>query len=275
MGNRLKGKIAVITGTGGGQGRAAAIRFAAEGARVVGCDVKVEGSNETVEMVRKQGGEMVSLEPLDLSEEDNVKRLIDFAVESYGDFDILYNNASLPRFGMVEDMPREDWDFCMANEVTLVFLAIKHSVPVFRRRGGGVIINTASIAGMEGGGAFPGGLAHAVAKAGVIQMSRFLANELAPLKIRVNAISPGGINTPAVEMFIGDPDSPFRKVLLSQQLIGRIGESDDIAQAAVFLASDESSFVTGINLPVEGGATSASGITSRGLEDLDSTQLNR
>lgn len=274
MARMLEGKIALITGTGGGQGRAAALRFAAEGARVVGCDVKVEGAKKTVEMVRTGSGEMVSLEPLDLSEEANVKRWIDFAVQSYGDFDILYNNASMPRFGMADDMPREDWDFCMANEVTLVYLAIKHAIPVFRRKGCGVIINTASIAGMEGGGAFPGGLAHAVAKAGIIQMTRFLANELAPLKIRVNAISPGGINTPAVETFIGDPNSPFRKVLLASQLVQRIGESEDIANAAVFLASEQASFITGINLPVEGGATTASGITSRGLEDLDSTVLN-
>jgi NAD(P)-dependent dehydrogenase (short-subunit alcohol dehydrogenase family) len=148
MTGRLANKVALISGTAGGQGRRAALHFAAEGAKVVGCDVKEVEALETVEIVTAAGGEMVSLQPIDLTDEDSVKAWIDFAVDAYGDFDILYNNAAVAKAAALEDLRREDWDWNIANEVTLVFLAVKHAVPVFERRGGGVIINVGSIAGM-------------------------------------------------------------------------------------------------------------------------------
>lgn len=276
MAGRLEGKVALITGTGGGQGRAAALLFAREGAKVVGCDLKVEGAEETVEMVREAGGQMVSMQPVNLSNEDEVRRWIGFAVESYGDFDILYNNASGVKTGTIDSLTREDWDFDLANEVTLIFLAVKHALPMFKRRGGGVIINTASVAGMVGAampGNLPGNLIHNVAKAAVIRMSENLAVELSPYNVRVNAISPGIIDTPATHPLLGDdPDSPMRRAFMDSILIPRAGEPEDIAQAALFLASDESSYVTGVNLPVDGGWTASGGAGRPKMELMQAMQ---
>ena len=258
MTGRLTGKIAVITGTGGGQGRAAALRFAAEGARVVGCDVKVEGALETAEMVAAAGGEMVSLQPLDLTDEAEAERLIAHAVETYGDFDILYNSAALARGARSEEMSRGDWDWTMAYDLTLMFLTIKHSIPVFRRRGSGSVINVASAAGITG--AAQAMLAHSVAKAGVIRMTSFLAVELSTLNVRVNCISPGAIDSPALRAVFGGSDDvePDWRGFTRSSLVARIGKPDDIAAAALFLASDEASFITGVNLPVDGGASTGS-----------------
>jgi NAD(P)-dependent dehydrogenase (short-subunit alcohol dehydrogenase family) len=272
MPGRLAGKAALISGTAGGQGRRAAIHFAAEGAKVVGCDVKVAEADETVAMVRAAGGEMVSLQPVDLTDEDAVQRWIDFALDAYGDFDILYNNAAVAKAANLEDVKREDWDWNFANELTLVFLAVKHALPVFERRGAGVIINVGSIAGMVGSGMpgnAAGNLVHCVAKAAVIRLTENLAIELSARNIRVNSISPGVIDTPQLRPFLGEePDAPLRTLFASKCLIPRIGEVEDIVNAAVFLASDESSYITGVNLPVDGGF-SASGGVGRPTSEVD------
>jgi NAD(P)-dependent dehydrogenase (short-subunit alcohol dehydrogenase family) len=251
---RLEGKVALITGTGGAQGRAAALRFAAVGARIVGCDRDVTGDEETVKLVHDAGGQMTSLAPLDLSDEAEVERWIAFAVEAYGDFDILYNNASGARFAPIEVMSREDWDYTLANELTLIFLAVKHAVPVLRRRGGGCILNTASTSAIVGSGFtanLPGAAAHVVTKAGVIALGRALAVELASHNIRVNTLTPGGINGPSMAPLFSDPET---KLMIEQkQLVPRPGEGFDTAAAAAFLCSDEAAFVTGANLLVDGG----------------------
>jgi NAD(P)-dependent dehydrogenase (short-subunit alcohol dehydrogenase family) len=264
MAGRLAGKIALISGTAGGQGRRAAIHFAAEGAKIVGCDVKDAEAKETVEMVRSAGGEMVSLQPIDLTDEEAVKRWIDFAVDAYGDFDILYNNAAVAKAAILEDVRREDWDWNFANELTLVFLAVKHALPVFERRGSGVIINVGSIAGMVGSGMpgnAAGNLVHCVAKAAVIRLTENLAIELSTRNIRVNSISPGVTDTPQLRPFLGEePDAPLRTLFASKCLVPRIGEVEDIVNAAVFLASDESAYITGVNLPVDGGFSCSGGV---------------
>jgi meso-butanediol dehydrogenase/(S,S)-butanediol dehydrogenase/diacetyl reductase len=264
MTGRLEGKTALITGTAGGQGRAAAIRFAAEGARVVGCDLKLEEALETVALVEAAGGTMVSLQPVDLTDETAVATWISFAVEAFGDFDILYNNAAVTRTAPVAELRREDWDWNLANEVTLVFLTVKHAIPVFERRGGGVIVNVGSIAGMIGSGMpgnAPGNLVHCVSKAAVIRLTETLAIELSPYNVRVNSISPGVVDTPQLRPFLGeDPSTPMRRLFAGKCLIPRIGEVDDIVNAAVFLASDEASYVTGVNLPVDGGFSASGGV---------------
>src|SRR5258708_4739162 len=199
MAGRLANKVALISGTASGQGRQAALQFAAEGAKVVGCDLNEAGALETVDMVKAAGGEMVSLQPIDLTDEDAVKAWIDFAVDSYGDFDILYNNAAVAKAAALEDLRREDWDWNIANEVTLVFLAVKHAVPVFERRGGGAIINVGSIAGMVGSGMpgnAAGNLVHCVAKAAAIRLTENLPIKLAIPNIPSNSISPAVIDTP-------------------------------------------------------------------------------
>ncbi len=270
MAGRLVGKVALITGTADGQGREAALAFAREGARIVGCDLKTELAEETVALVRRAGGQMVSMQPLNLNDEEQLKTWIDFAVSHYGDFDILYNNASGVRGGSIESLTRADWDFNLANEVTILFLAIKHALPVFKRRGSGVILNTGSVAGMVGA-AMPGNIAgnfvHNVSKAAVIRMTVHLAVELSPWNIRVNTISPGLIDTPATRplLDVGGTE-PFTRSLL----IRRPGQSEDIARAAVFLCSDEADYITGVNLPVDGGWTASGGL---GQPDPDTARI--
>ncbi|MCG2634415.1 MAG: SDR family oxidoreductase [Gammaproteobacteria bacterium] len=259
MGARLENKTVLITGTAGGQGRAAALLFASEGARIVGCDLKGEDNQETVRLVRAAGGEMVGMEPVDLADEAQVKAWIDFAVEQYGDFDVLYNNASGVRGGTVEGLSREDWDFNLANEVTNVWLAVKHAMPVFRRKGSGNIVITASVAGILAAampGNIPGNFVHNVSKAAVIRMMVNLAVELSPHNVRVNSISPGIIDTPATHGLI---ELAGEEVFTQGTLTKRVGQPDDIAYAALYLASDESSYVNGANLVVDGGWTASGG----------------
>ena len=221
------------------------------------------------------------LQPVDLSDESDVKALVDFAVDSFGGFDILYNNAAVARAAALEDLERADWDWNMANEVTLVYMAVRHALPVFKRRGGGAIINVGSIAGMVGSGMpgnASGNLVHCVAKAAVIRLTENLAIELSPYNVRVNCISPGVIDTPQLRPFLGDePDTPMRRLFAGKCLIPRIGEVDDIVNAAVFLASDEASYVTGVNLPVDGGFNASGGVgrPSSELEDAVSAAMTR
>jgi meso-butanediol dehydrogenase / (S,S)-butanediol dehydrogenase / diacetyl reductase len=264
MAGRLAGKVALISGTASGQGQWAAQAFAAEGARVVGCDLDAAGAEETLGMVQAAGGEMTSLHPVDLTTDDGARSFIDFGVESFGDFDILYNNAATARAGLVEELSVADWDWNMAHEVTLVFLPVKYAIPVLRRRGGGAIVNVGSIAGMVGSGMpgnAPGNLVHCVAKAAVIRLTETLAIELSPIGVRVNCVSPGVIDTPQLRPFLGeDPASPMRELFSSNFLIKRIGEVEDIVNAALFLASDEASYITGVNLPVDGGFSASGGV---------------
>jgi len=270
MAGRLEGKVALITGTADGQGRAAALAFAAEGAKIVGCDLKAELAEQTVELVRAQGGEMVSMQPLNLGDEAAVQRWIDFAVEQYGDFDILYNNASGVRGGTIESLTRADWEFDMTNEVTILFLAIQKALPVFKRKGRGIILNTGSVAAMVGSampGNVAGNLVHNVAKGAVLRLTTNLAVELSPWNIRVNTVSPGFIDTPATRPLLeAGGRAPVERALL----IPRVGRPEDIAMAAVYLCSDEADYVTGANLVVDGGWVAGGGV---GRPDPDVEQI--
>lgn len=178
--NRLTGKVALITGTGVGMGRAAAELFAREGAIVVGCDLKEEGSQETVERVRRTGGTMTSMQPLDLGAEAAVKDWIDEVARTHGGIDILYNNAGAPRFDPIEEESYEDWKFTLRNELDVVFLACKHAWPHLRARGGGSVINIGSTAGLTGSLTLDRA-AHTASKGGVIALTRQLAAEGARL----------------------------------------------------------------------------------------------
>ncbi|WP_372387274.1 SDR family NAD(P)-dependent oxidoreductase [Xanthomonas axonopodis] len=272
--SRFAGKVAVITGTGGGMGREAAIRFAAEGARVVGCDLKEEGNAETVELVRAAGGEMTEIAPLNLMVEAAVERLMATAADAYGGIDILYNNAATFRMGSIEEQSYEDFNFSLQAEISTVFLATKHAIPHFRRRGGGTIINVGSIAGQVGTsvtGNLPGAAVHCVAKAGVIRFTEVAAIELAAMNIRVNTVSPGTILTPVLATFIGENgDNELAQAFIGDGLIDRIGRPSDVVSAALFLASDEAKFITGANLNVDGGFVASGG---RGRPDSSVNEL--
>ena len=251
MRGRLHGKVAVITGTGGGQGRAAALLFASEGATVVGCDVKVEGAEETVAMVRERGGAMESEQPLDLTDEAAVARWLRGVGERHGRVDVLYLNAGATRFAPVDQIALDDWRFVMANELDLVFLPAKHAWALLKRSSAPSVVLVGSTAGVTGS-LTNARLAHTVAKGGVVAATKQLAAEGAPFGIRVNCVSPGMIRTPATEADLLADDHPMRRIARHIPL-GRVGDPEEVVRCALFLASDEASYVTGANLMVDGG----------------------
>ena len=252
MAGRLEGKVALITGTAQGMGRAAALRFAREGARIVGCDINVDGNRETGSQVRENGGAMVSLEPLDLCAPGAAQSLVALAEETYGRLDVLYNNAAAPRFAWLAEMSREDWQFTIDNELSLIFYVVQAAVPLMIKSGGGSIVNVASIAGMAGQ-PIPV-IAHAAAKGGVLAVSRAMARELAVHSIRSNTIVPGLISNPEKKGGY-DEELDVKEDLPPRILLGRAGVPGDVVNAALFFASDESSYVTGASLVVDGGWT--------------------
>ena len=249
---RLQGKIALITGIGGGMGREAATRFAAEGATVVGCDLNAEGLAETVRLVREAGGAIEGSAPVDVGDAAAVEAWIDEAAAAHGGLDILYNNASIQRFGAIDEISVEDWDFAIDMELNLVFYAVRAAWKPLRARGG-VIVNIGSIAGTRGVEFMPQN-AHGAAKAGVINLTQQLAVEGGPHGIRAVCISPGFIETPATRFLVEDPPPPL-KATWDRIPLRRVGRPDDVVSAAVFLASDEASWITGVNLVVDGGGS--------------------
>jgi NAD(P)-dependent dehydrogenase (short-subunit alcohol dehydrogenase family) len=261
---RLEGKIVVMTGVGRGMAREVAARFAAEGAKIVACDIDEEGAAEAVEVVRAAGGEIDSLYPLDLTVESEAKRLADFAMERHGRIDVLYNNAMSASVGVFDDISLEEWRTTIDRTLTPAFLTTKAVVPYMREGGGGSIVFVGSITGMPVGAGFPSNFgilfAYGVAKAGILRMANSLANELAPDGIRVNSLAPGPVLTPVAAELYGEKGSEPRRIIETGSLVGRLGEPIDIANAALFLASDESSWITGHNLVADGGFVASGGV---------------
>ncbi len=250
MPGRLEGRVAVITGTAGGQGAAAARLFAREGAKVVGCDLKADGAEQVCGEVVAAGGEMVSLHPCDLTDTGVAERLAMLAVERFGGIDILYNNASTAWFGFVGEIEPAAWCDTIANELDIVFAVCQAAWPHLIGSGRGAIINTASVAAHRGSDALPA-LAHCAAKGGVLALTRQLAAEGGRHGLRANSISPGPIDSPVTADMFADPS--VREDIVRRMLIKRIGRPEDVASAALFLASDEASWITGIDLNVDGG----------------------
>lgn len=251
MTGRLPGRVALITGTAGGQGRAAALLFAAEGATVSGCDVQVDGARETVELVQAAGGTMTSSAPIDLTNEDAARLWVDDAAAAHGGIDILYANAGATRFAALENVNAEEWDFVLRHELNVVFFPVKHAWKHLKRSAAPAVVLVGSTAGLAGS-VTNQRVAHTVTKGGVIALTRQLAAEGAPHGIRVNCISPGMIETSATRSDLLAADHPMRQIAAAIPL-GRIGTAEEPARAALFLASDEASYITGANLVVDGG----------------------
>lgn len=234
-------------------GRVAAMVFAREGAKVVGCDIQAEANNETVEMVRQAGGEMTGIAPINLTDPEQVQRLVEEAVAAYGGLDVVYNNAAMQRFGPMPEFSIEDWRTTITGELDIPFFVSKYAWPHLVQRGGGVIINVGSVAGMIAGET-PPMVAHCAAKAGVIGLTRQLALEGAKHGIRAVTISSGPVLTPASDRDLGD-NQAARDAITSKTLLKRFGQPEEIVELAAFLASDRAAYITGANYAVDGGAS--------------------
>jgi NAD(P)-dependent dehydrogenase (short-subunit alcohol dehydrogenase family) len=248
---RLDGKVALISGTARGMGRAAALEFAAQGAAVFGCDLDAGPSAETVDLVTKAGGRMAALAPVDLSSADGARTWVSAAVGEFGGVDVLYNNASALRNGPLMDLSDDDWHFTIKNELDIVWFSVRAAWPELINRGGGSIINVASIAARLGA-RFVGQVPHGSAKGGVLAMTKHLCAAGGPLGIRANAILPGLIYTPETARFIDDPEGPLPGILARIPL-GRCGRAEEVAKLAAFLASDDAAFITGAEIAIDGG----------------------
>ena len=251
MPGRLAQKVCVVTGTGGSMGRATAVTFAREGASVVGCDVAVEPAGQTVELVRAAGGEMVSMQPCRLTDPADCAALVELAVSTFGRIDVLFNLAGKSHFGRLENVTDEDWDAARRDEVDLIFYLTRAAWPHLKDSSG-VVVNMASLNGQLSFKSLAS-LSHTTNKAGIIGMTRQLALEGSEHGIRVNSISPGLIQSGATRAHLDESEGGWAREMLDRTLLGRLGEPEDIANAALFLASDESSYITGIDLIVDGG----------------------
>src|SRR5215469_3125166 len=248
---RLDGKVALISGTARGMGRAAAVEFAAQGAAVFGCDLDEKASAQTVDLVTAAGGTMAALAPVDLASADGARAWVDAAVAEFGGVDVLYNNASALRNGPLLELSDDDWHFTIKNELDIVWYSVRAAWPELVNRGGGSVVNVASIAAKLGA-RFVGQVPHGSAKGGVLAMTKHLVVAGGPLGIRVNAMHPGLIYTPETARFIDDPNGPLPSIL-SKIPLGRYGQAAEVAKLAAFLASDDAAFITGAEIAIDGG----------------------
>ena len=253
---RLEGKVAIVTGAGSsgpgvGNGKAASVLFAREGAKVLLVDININHAQETLELITAEGGE-ASVFQADVTNADHCRSMVESAVERYGRLDILDNNVGVILRAKFADIDPEDWDRVMAINLKSMMLASQSAIPRMIDSGGGSIINMTSVAGIRAWS----DAAYAASKAGIIGLTQTVAAEYGRYGIRANAIAPGAVYTPMVAWQLSEEAREIRR---ESTLLGTEGTAWDVAWAAVYLASDEARWVTGVLLPVDGGVT----ITSR------------
>ena len=254
MSQRLEGKVALITGAGSGMGRSAAELFAGEGARVVVTDVVDAAGDETVAAVKAAGGEATFVHA-DVSRAADCEAMVQCATDTYGGLHVLYNNAGIfpADDGGVLDTPESTWEKVMEINLKGVWLGCRAGIPAMIASGGGSIVNVASFVAIVG--AATAQIAYTSSKGGVLAMTREIAVEYARRGIRANALCPGPIQTPLLEELLSDPARRARRMVHIP--MGRLGRAEELARAALFLASDDASFMTGASLVVDGGITAA------------------
>ncbi|HXQ22389.1 MAG TPA: SDR family NAD(P)-dependent oxidoreductase [Candidatus Acidoferrales bacterium] len=250
---RLESKVALITGAASGIGRAAAVLFAREGARVIIADVQDDLGEATATAIRDAGGAAAFVHA-DVSRAEDAGAMVDAAVQRFGRLDVLFNNAGVGKHIPFEQLTEAEWDRIVDINLRGVFLGCRYGVPALKQAGGGAILNTASQSGLQG---HPNNQAYCAAKAGVINFTRSLAKDLARCNIRVNAICPGGTDTPILRGYIptGESADYVARTVAPRTPFGRLARPEEIAAAALFLVSDEASFVSGVALPVDGAAS--------------------
>jgi NAD(P)-dependent dehydrogenase (short-subunit alcohol dehydrogenase family) len=250
---KLEQRIAVITGAGSGIGQAMVRLFAGEGARILAADVNENAAQETARMVTEAGGTCRAF-AVDVSRPDQVRAMIDQAIAAFGRIDILCNNAGIGSTTDVVECEPDEWDRVMTVNVKSVYLGCKYAIPHMLAQGGGVIVNTASVAGMLG---LPKRATYTATKAAVIALTRQVAVEYVEQGIRVNCLCPGTVDSPWVGRLLQQADDPVaaRQALVARQPLGRLGTPEEIAAAALYLVSDDAAFITGTGLVIDGGLT--------------------
>jgi len=249
MSQSLMDKVALVTGASSGIGRATAVALAHEGAKVAVADINQQGGDETVAMIRQDGGEAAFIR-CDVSVAHEIEAMVNETVSRYGRLDCAVNNAGIasPSGGRIHEHPEGSWDLTISVNLKGVWLCLKYETATMLRQGGGAIVNMASAAGLVGG---PGGCAYIASKHGVIGLTRAAALEYAKDGIRVNAVCPAWVETPMIQAALADPERRTR--VLQSEPVGRIAQPEEVAEAVVWLCSAKASFVTGHAMVVDGG----------------------
>jgi len=249
---RFQDKVVVVTGAGSGIGKATALAFGREGAKVMAADIDAASAQATAEQIKAAGGQAEFLQ-VDVSVAADVGRMVTTTVERLGRLDVMVNNAGVFFQVPVVLVPEEQWDWLMSINLRGVYLGCKHAVPQMIRQGKGAIVNTASIAGLRGFGGYG---TYGAAKGGVVQLTKALAVEVARVGVRVNCVCPGIIETAMLDQGVAEMGldrTAFIQLAGAAHPMGRIGRPEEVAAAILFLASDDASFITGIALSVDGG----------------------